>query len=165
MSVDLPIKAISKKSGRSYKYSGVEIEGLEELVEAFNALPDDAIFKLGPATIDGAQLIAERAKTKINNIPDNKDLRDKIKVRKPGRKPKRRYQVFANVYLKGGKDGGQYGVPLELGHRLVYFGNKTYRHVAEKPFLRPAADESKDAVRDILAKAMNEIIEEMGGMK
>ena len=165
MSINLSIKANSTKQGRSYKYAGVEVEGLEELVKAFNALPDDAIFKLGPATIEGANLIAERAKTKINNIPDNKDLRDKIKVRKPGRRPKKKYQIFANVYLQGGKNGGQYGVPLELGHRLVYFGNKTYRHVAARPFMRPAADESKDKVRDILAKAMNEIIEEMGGMR
>ena len=129
----------------------VDIKGLQKLFKEHKTISNNEI--------------AERAKTKINDIPDNKDLRSKIKVRKPGRKPKNKYRVFANVYLQGGKNGGQYGVPLELGHRLVYFGNKTYRHVAAKPFLRPAADESKDAVRDILARGMNEILEEMGGMK
>jgi len=161
------LKAKYTQAGKrkNFKFAGVEIEGLEELVEAFNKLGEDAVFKLGPASIEGANIIAEKAKTKVNNIPDNKDLRNNIKVRKPGRKPKKKYQVFANVYLKGGRNGGQYGVPLELGHKLVYMGYKTNTHVAERPFLRPAADESKDEVRDIIAKAMNEIIDEMGGMR
>lgn len=165
--MNIGIKAKYSQSGKrkNYKFAGVEIEGLEELVEAFNNLPEDAVFKLGPATIEGASIISEKAKTKVNNIPDNKDLRNNIKVRKPSKKPKKKYQIFANVYLKGGKNGGQYGVPLELGHKLVYMGHKTNTNVTAKPFLRPAADESKDEVRNILAKAMNEIIDDMGGMK
>ena len=147
-----------------YKFANIEIEGLDELVEAFNKLDVNTIYKLAPYTIEAAEIVAEKAKSKINNIPDNKDLRTKIVVRKPGRDKKnhKRTQVFSKVTLKGGKDGGQYGVPLELGHRLVYFGYKTYKHISPRPFLRPAADESADQVSEILIRGMTEILEEWG---
>lgn len=161
-----PVKINYTQSARKhkYKFAGIEIEGLDELVEAFNKLDTNTIYKLAPYTVTAAEIVAEKAKLKINNIPDSKDLRTKIVVKKPGRDRKnhKRTQVFSKVTLKGGAGGGQYGVPLELGHRLVFFGHKTYKTVAARPFLRPAAEESKEQVANILVEGMTKILKEWG---
>lgn len=161
-----PVKVNYTKGAKKakYKFGGIEIEGLDELVEAFNKLDINTIYKLAPYTVEAAEIVAEKAKSKINNIPDSKDLRTKIVVKKPGRDKKnhKRTQVFSKVTLKGGKSGGQYGVPLELGHRLVYFGYKTYKTIAPRPFLRPAAEESKEQVANILIDGMTNILNEWG---
>lgn len=156
-------------SGRKRKIDGfdVEIEGLEELIKAFAELGPNAILKLGRYTVDAAELVATRARANINDKTG--ELSSAIKVYKPGGSSrskitgkavdKKAYRVFSKV---GFSKKGMHGVPLELGHRLWYFGKKTNRDVEEKPFLRPAADESKDEVRDIIAGAMNKILEEWG---
>ena len=82
-----------------------------------------------------------------------------LKIIKPGKKKAKSGVIYARVTF--GKDAA-YGVPLELGHRLVYFGKKTYQHVNERPFLRPAADESKEDVADIMAAGMNKVLDEWG---
>ena len=55
-------------------------------------------------------------------------------------------------------------MPLELGHKLVKNG-QVVGDVNEHPFLRPAADESKDDVVNAIADAMNKALEQMGGKK
>jgi len=137
---------------------GVQIEGLDELCKAFAELGEDAIFKLSDPSVEGAELVLSRAKPKIHKVSG--DLVNALKVKKPGKqKNKKAYKIFASLTF--GK-GGMHGVPLELGHRLYFFGKKTYKTVAEKPFLRPAADESKEEVANIMTDAMNKILEEWG---
>jgi len=146
------------KTGTRNYFSGVEIEGLDELCEAFRSLGEDAIFKLSDPSVEGAELVLSRVKPKIHKVSG--ELVNALRVKKPGKqKNKKAYRIFASLTF--GK-GGMHGVPLELGHRLYFFGKKTYRSVAEKPFLRPAADESKEEVANILTDAMNKILEEWG---
>ena len=147
--------------GRGTKTSGFSIEGLDELIQAFAQLPDDAIHKLSAPSVDATEKVAERAKSKVRNRTG--DLANAITVKKPGKpRNKKAYQIFAKVSFK---KEGMHGVPLELGHRLWYFGKKTNYDVPEKPFMRPAADESKEEVAKIMAEAMGKVIDEMGGMR
>lgn len=150
------------RTGKGFKSKidgfDVEIEGLEELMKAFAELGPNAILNLGRHTVDAAEIVAKRARANVND--KSGDLASAIKVYKPSSRNKKAYSVFSKV---GFSKKGMHGVPLELGHRLYYFGHKTNREVEAKPFLRPAADESKDEVRDIIVGAMNEILKEWGG--
>jgi len=138
----------------------VKIEGLDELVKAFSKLGEEAVQSLRQPSIDGAELVKNKAKNFIND--QTGELARSLKVSKASKKPKNKYKVISQVKI--GK-GGRHGIPLELGHRLVYFGHRTYTHIPEHPFLRPAADESKEEVTEIMTKAMNETIDKMGGRK
>jgi len=155
------IKANYSRSGSKgkYKFDGFEIEGLDELMKAFSALGTDVVYKLAEPSTKGAELILARAKSRINNITG--ELENALIVRKPGKQQnKKAYQIFAKVGFRGRQ--GREGVPLELGHRLYFFGKKTNSDIEPKPYLRPAADESKTEVANIMANAMNKILEEWG---
>jgi HK97 gp10 family phage protein len=140
--------------------NGIKIDGLDDLIKAFSELGDDAILKLSGPSVDAATVVLNKAKPKIRSVTG--DLAAALKVKKPGRQKKKSYKIFATV---GFTRKAMHGVPLELGHRLVFMGHKTFRYVQEKPFLRPAADESKDEVARIMADAMARIIDEMGGRR
>lgn len=142
-----------------YKLNGVSVEGFDELADQLLAFGQDTIFRLGPATVECAELIAAKARTKAPKLTG--ELTNGIVVKKPGRqKSHKAYRVFASVQLS--KDA-RHGVPVELGHRLYMFGRKTLQDVEARPFLRPAADESKDQVAKIMMDAMNDLIGEYGG--
>jgi len=136
----------------------IRIEGLDELCAAFAALGEGATAKLSEPATTAAEIVLARARSKIHNISG--DLSAGLKIVKPSKKLSASYKVIAKVSF--GK-GAAYGVPLELGHRLVFMGHKTLKDVPAHPFLRPAADESKQEVADIMTDAMNKILEEMGG--
>lgn len=159
MKTQTPVIAKYSYQGKNTKrkFEGFEIEGLDELIKAFSELGIDAVYKLSEPSVEAANVVLERARSNINNRTS--ELSRALKVTKPGRSNKKAYRIFAKVGF--GKEA-MYGVPLELGHRLWYFGKKTNKDVSEKPFLRPAADESKEEVADIMAKAMNKILAEWG---
>ena len=156
--------ARGKKGVRGLANNAVSIsfEGLDETIKAFNEIAtDERINELGPATIEAAEIIAKKARENVNPI-NNPGLREAIVVHKPGRKRGKAYQIFARVgfstkTMKGSSGGGEYGAAVELGHRLVVH-NREAGVVSEHPFLRPAADESRQEVEDILIDALNRII-------
>lgn len=135
----------------------VKIEGLEELIKAFSALGEGAFEKLKPYSTQAAEIVLNRARSKIHDRTGN--IKRSLKVTKPSKKNTKSGLVVAKV---GFGKGGAYGVPLELGHRLWFFGKKTNKDVAPRPFLRPAADGSKDETRDLIANGMNKILDEWG---
>ena len=145
------------KAGKGRTNHGFYIEGLDELIKDFAELGEDAIYRLSEPSVDAANIVLAKAMQKTNDITG--DLDRALKVTKPGNKKGRAYRIFAKV---GFTKKGMHGVPLELGHRLYFMGKKTNSDVAPRPFLRPAADESKDEVANIMAAAMNEIIKEFG---
>jgi len=152
-------ETIEKPRHNKYIQTGFEIKGLNELIKAFNDL-EISIHKLSEPSTQGAEIVAARARGKIHDVSG--ELADSIKVWKPGSRNKKRYQIFAKV---GFSKKGAHGVPLELGHRLFYFGKKTLSDVDPKPFLRPAADESEEKVIALMSDAMQKLIDEMGGLK
>lgn len=147
-----------------YSKNQTTIKGLDELIKAFVKLPDDSIKVLEPATVVPAQEIRDKAKEnvrKYNKYSNTKTLEKSIKVNKPSKRRKYKYQVYSKVYF--GK-GGAYGVPLELGHKIMR-KKRQIGTVEEKPFLRPAADESKELVVKSIADSLNKALKEMGGKK
>ena len=135
----------------------IKLEGLDDLIKEFSKLGEDANEALRPAAIEGAELVLGRVRGKIRDRSGT--LNKSLKIVKPGLKKARSGLVFAQVTY--GKDA-YYAKFVELGHRLTYFGKKTLQTVPEKPFMRPAADESKDEVRSIMANGMNRILDEWG---
>lgn len=138
------------------KQSGIllDLVGDKELIDAFTKVGEDAIYAMEIPSVAAAKVILSKAKS---NVPvDTGDLKRNLKVYKPGARNKKAYKIFARV---GFGKGAMHGVPLELGHRLVIDG-KEVGHVNPRPYLRPAADESKSQVEDIMRDAMNQVIEE-----
>ena len=135
----------------------VKIEGLEDLIKEFSKLGEDAFDKLKPYSTQAAEVVLNRARGKIHDRTGN--LSRSLKVTKPSKKNTQSGLIVAKV---GFSKAGAYGVPLELGHRLWYFGKKTNMDVEARPFLRPAADESKEETANIITGGMNKILDEWG---
>lgn len=135
----------------------LKFEGLEDLMKEFSKLGENAYEALRPSATEAAEIVLERARGNIRDRTGT--LSRSLKIIKPGKKKAKSGVIYARVTF--GKDAA-YGVPLELGHRLVFFGKKTYKKVNERPFLRPAADESKEEVANIMAAGMNKILDEWG---
>lgn len=155
------LKQDKSKNWQGRKVVDFEVEGLDELIKAFAELGTDAIYKLADPSVEAAELVLERAKSRINDKTG--ELENALEVKKPGRQSKhlkKAYRIFAKVGFKPRQ--GMHGVPLELGHRLYFMGKKTLKDVEPKPFLRPAADESKDEVANIMAAGMNKVLDEWG---
>ena len=135
----------------------LKFEGLEDLMKEFSKLGENAYEALRPSATEAAEIVLERVRGNIRDRTGT--LSRSLKIIKPGKKKAKSGVIYARVTF--GKDAA-YGVPLELGHRFVYFGKKTYKKVNERPFLRPAADESKEEVANIMATGMNKILDEWG---
>lgn len=138
-----------------------EFDGLDDLIRAFAKLGDDALPKLREASIAASEKVLYKAKQKLEPHYKSGDLFHALKVIKPTNSSKTSYKIYARVSFS---KTGTHGVPLELGHKLVINGNKVGT-VKEVPFLRPAADESKEQVANDIAAAMNKALDEMGGRK
>lgn len=137
-----------------------EISGLNELMKAFAKLGTDAMPYIADASTKGANVVLGKAKGKVKHITG--DLEEGLKVSKPTKRSKSTFKTYARVMF-GSK--AAHGVNVELGHKMVIFGNKTSGRVEEHPFLRPAADESKDEVIDAIVGAMNKALDDMGGKR
>lgn len=140
------------------KYGGgeVSIDGIDELIKDLGKFGEAA----KPYIIDAANKAGEIVKSKaIQKAPSNTGkLKASIKLTKA----KKGKAENMNINSKVGVGDAKYGIPLELGHKMVLFGRKTGLKVAERPFLRPAADESKEEVLSIVTSAMNKALEELG---
>lgn len=143
-----------------YSKSQTTIEGLDELLHAFSALADDALVYVRDGSNSAAQIVCERAK-QLAPVDTGK-TKNLLYVRKATASKKAKYKVLSTI---ASKKGAAALAPLELGHRLFYFGKKTDMQVAPRPFLRPAADASKENVVSKIADSMNKALGEMGGMK
>lgn len=147
-------------SKKATMFGDVKVEGLEELCRAFLAIGEEALPYLKEAADNGASITLAEAKEKAP--ADSGDLKAALKVGKARKSKKYPYRVFAKVTFS---KKGAHGVPVELGHHLIYMGYDTKTDVKERPFLRPAADSSRDEVQDILINGMNKAIEQIGGEK
>ena len=138
------------------------IPGMDELIKAFEKLPEEALTFVEKGSYEPTQKIIHRARVYLEkHIKTGHMFSAGLKASKPSKRRKYKYTVFSKVWFA---KGAAYGVPLELGHNIVKSG-KVVGHVPAKPFLRPAADESKGDVISAMTKAMNEAIDKMGGLK
>jgi len=152
------------------KYGDASILGLDELLRDLADYADNAMPDMFDASERAANVVRDRAKakapvydyfkevtlgdgTKTTVYPGN--LRKSIKTVKP-RARKGVYVAICRVTF--GKEAA-YAVPVELGHRIKAHGQYTGHAVKERPFLRPAADESKNDVIDQMISTLNETLD------
>lgn len=140
-----------------------EIVGLDQLIKDLGRFALDAMPALNGASVACAQVILPKA---IAKAPQGKTgmLAKSIKLKKITLKSGA-VSTQAQITCKGNKTTGEsdawYGVQVELGHRIMR--NKAQVGKAEEhPFLRPAADESKDQIVDIMIETMNKELERLG---
>jgi len=134
----------------------IEVEGLDELLRALAKFPSDAMPPMSDASYTAAGVVLVRAQMLVPVLTGN--LLVKLKRE---RKPLKRGDIATSSVVTFDK-GAAYGVPLELGHRLVRRRRKI-GYVKARPFLRPAADESRALVEDLLIAAMNRELDRLGG--
>lgn len=137
--------------------STVGLEGFDELAVAFKEFGDRGMENLKASSDEAA---AGTLKNIQNHLPVG-ELRNSLYVKKKALKK----GVFSYVCYITWPTSLKYPAPLELGHRLVFFGKKTDVHIPEHPFMRPGADESKEMVVNKTVAAMNKTIDEMGGKR
>jgi len=140
-----------------------EIIGIDELFTAFAKLGTVAIQDLAEPATKSAWIICNKAKQKVGFDDSSEDvhIRDELTVKKPTT------AATANAYkvitmVTTGK--AYHAIPVELGHRIIRNG-AVVGTVKAHPFIRPAADESREEVADIITDAMNTILDNMGGLK
>ena len=136
-----------------------EIDGLDELIRDFTKLGDNALPYLYDSATEATNYVLNKAREKVPVRTGV--LKKSLTARKISKSKKYPYRVFGSVTFK---PKGYYGVFVELGHKLKIQGN-TVGTVKEKPFLRPAADESRSEVGRIIAKGLNKALEKFGGAK
>lgn len=137
----------------------LQILGLHETIKAFVKLGSEYIDYLKQGADEATEFVFEKAKQKIP-IGDAKNghLRERLRRSKAVIRKDRQFKVYTRIYVS---QGGAYHVPLELGHGLVIHGQKV-GYVSERPFLRPAADESKQECAAIMTKWMDKALKNAG---
>ncbi len=140
------------------------IPGLDRLVRKLEKFGDKAMPFIQEAAAEATQIVWQRAQelvpvgTDTANGHEPGNLKRHIKVSKTKIKPGV-WKINNNILIAR---GAEYGVHVELGHHFRR-GDKVFRGVKEHPFLRPAAHQSRDAVRDITIAAMNRALATLEG--
>lgn len=134
------------------------VEGLKELVKAFDDFPDIAREEMQTKVDEAGEFLLQKTKEKVP--VRSGALRDSLHLKKPRSKK----WVMVNI-LTWGNDVREYAAPVELGHRLVYFGKRTLRSVAPRPFLRPAVDENREKIFDIITSGIDKALAKLGGIQ
>lgn len=136
--------------------NNVKIEGLDALILKTEQIADKAMPAMGITSKAAAEMVMRRAQAKVR--VDTGKLRSLLKVAAQKTKDPKTSVAYKVTFAKG----GAYGIPLELGHDLMYMGHPTRTKVEARPFLRPAADESADEVVGMFIKAMNAELDKWG---
>ncbi len=128
----------------------VEVDGLDELIKEFKAMPKRGKARLAGAVNKGAGKLAPKIRQATPvGTEDGKHLRDNIKVRKAKGKTAK---ATAEVYISG--KSTDYGFHVETGHLT-----KGGRHIPAKPFMRNTTDANAEEIATIVAE---EILDGVG---
>lgn len=144
-----------------------KIDGLEELIKQLPPLTNNAMNRLEDAANRGGNIILQKAISKApigykkvnGSLEMSGKLMENLKWKPAKSNQQQKFKTSGYVWFS---DDTKYGIYVELGHKLVRNG-KTIKTVQEKPFLRPAADESRTKVRNIMTDALNDVIKNYGG--
>ncbi len=129
------------------------IYGAKELEEALNQLPKSmgksalraVLKKAAKPVVSAAKLYAPVL---------SGDLRDSITVGSSLVRSRKRFQQkvgAAQVFVGPTWPKGAQAHLIEFGHRLVSHAGQFIRHIPAQPFLRPAWDENKERVLQIIS--------------
>lgn len=130
-----------------------EVEGLDTLRAALESLdPVTAEAYLESGVREGALKVLNRTIAKAPGKIKNGLKLSSVEVDKRG-------VISMNVKLT---PDTKYGVPVELGHQLFAWGHRTNIQIPERPYMRPAADESVDDVEEAAVMAVNMVLDIFG---
>lgn len=117
------------------------IIGLDELLKDFAQFGKDGLEKLKPHVDRAGDIVLNKAQEKAP--VRSGDLRNSLYLKQQRASDKPIYQKTLTWKTKV----RDYAAPVELGHSIKFQKDgKVYGHVPAQPFLRPAADESKEQV-------------------
>ena len=134
------------------------IDGLDKLTKDLEKFAKEAVPPLGRVAHHGAESIRIRAKAKVNNVSG--DLARSLRVKDSKLSSNK---LYVGSYVTWGDDVRDYAAPLELGHNVKNVKDgPVIGHVKARPFLRPAADESKRNIKKWMIEAINKQIEKLG---
>jgi HK97 gp10 family phage protein len=134
-------------------------QGLDELMSDLERFGDRSMPYIKKASDKAAQIVLDKA---VSLVPKDTGKLSTLLAVGTQKVKYGKYFYAATVKVK---KGAPYYIPLELGHRLVFFGQPTNTYIKPRPFLRPAADQSKDAVVQSVINDLGEAIKELGGAK
>jgi len=139
----------------------ISVDGLDELMAAFRDLPVEIQAKLDPAVTTAGNYVIAKARVNLNRMNGVGGIGHSLYVKRS-----KRQDLKLIGYITHHSDVSDYAAPLELGHLLRRTkGGYAYGSVAPRPWLRPAADESRETVQQFMVYGINQVLDEMGGKK
>jgi len=143
----------------------IKIEGLDETIKAFARLPYEARKSIEPAVRDGAAIVLNSARGKLEEHGSVISGKLKASLHVTLEKfPSSEMKVEDSVTW--GDDVSVYASKVELGHQVRNRKGGPYIGVARAhPFLRPAADENREKVLRMMLDAMNNALDGFGDKK
>jgi len=144
-----------------------KIEGINDILRGFEEVGTAAFNEVEKTTISLGERVLSAAKARAPGPTGRRtgkwahppgNLAEKIRMKTPTEQQKSKAKIFTTV---GFGAGAAYGVPVELGHKLIVHSQKAgvvKPAPAPHGFLRPAADMYKKAAADELEKAINDAI-------
>lgn len=138
--------------------NNTSIEGLDAFIKDLLKFGDSAMPYMKKASDEAGSIIWSKA---VRKVPINLGLLQVSLKRTKSRLKPGKYYVDSKISID---KGAAYGVPVELGHNIVING-RIVGAIQARPFMRPAADESKDEIIRIMTDAMNKALAELGDKK
>ena len=137
--------------------SDFQIIGLDKLVLDLSKFGMEALKEIKPDVDKGGDILLNKAKEKAPVRLET--LRNSLRLK---RSTSAKKFTYTNT-LTWGDDVRAYAAPVELGHGLVMFGKRTNKFVAARPFLRPAADESREQILTTVIAGMDRALKKKLG--
>jgi HK97 gp10 family phage protein len=152
-------------------FGSIKVEGIEAATEALRKVGD----ALGPEHVQdcllvGAELIRDRAKQLVKIGPGlDKNKQERVHLKNAifavrGKQNPAAPSVIAGVSVKR----APHAHLVEYGHDLWKGGSKRagtghfIKFVAARPFLRPALDQSKNDIPDLVADKIKQLLRSFG---
>ena len=132
-----------------------EIVGLDDIIRDLSNFGPEGQAEVKPYVDKAGDILLDKTREKVS--VDTEALKKSLFLKRLRSKK----GLIRNI-LTWGNDVRQYAAPLELGHGLVFMGHPTLKFVKAKPYLRPAADESKEAVYKTIFDGINKALDKLG---
>lgn len=131
------------------QFLSLQLDGIDELIEMFENMEEAALNALDKAAEEGCKPVLVSAKNYVK--VQSGDLKNSLSIMKL--KTRNKKKRFYKVYSRGVRQGGvTYGFAQETGTEKM----------SSNPFLRPAFDNNKQKIANIMVEELGKAIIEGG---
>lgn len=123
----------------------VQIDGIDRLIRELRQMDDNGKAVLNDVALEGAQYAAPQLANSIPRSPDDKHIKDKVKVKLNKRKTK--YKSSATVTIGSAAKGFNYAFHYETGYSKV-LADGTIKRVPPSKTVRNKFDRIKNQIAD-----------------